>query len=128
MSDPQEVSRETNGTAGLAIGPRDSIATDDSNRPADVTGGAGVGRDTFDSAPASLPSTADASSKLATLRRDAVFSFADPGPSGFNFDPEFDRLVSAVEVEMGWRAPPASASFAASDSAENSKSSSVAGA
>jgi hypothetical protein len=48
-----------------------------------------------------------------------------------NFDPEFEHLVSALEVQ-GWGSPRMNATtlrvVAASDSAENSKSSSVAGA
>jgi hypothetical protein len=86
-----------------------------------------------DSASAPPPSTADASSKLATLRRDAVFSsagsveqatrdnLAGPMPllrsseilgSGANFDPELDRLVSALEAR----------GFAPSDDNSNSVS------
>lgn len=79
-----------------------------------------------DSASASPPSTADASSKLATLRQDAVFSSTDPGMCGF--DLETDALVSGLEV--GWALERRNSStlrvVAASDSAENSKSNSVA--
>jgi hypothetical protein len=66
----------------------------------------------------------DASSKLAPLRQDAVFSSADPGACGF--DLETDALVSGLEA--GWilerRNSQTLRVVAASDtaSAENSKS------
>jgi ribosomal protein L37AE/L43A len=107
--------------------PDTSIATGNSDRPSDVQGLAVVGRD---SVPGSRDRQATADAPTHGLELSAA---VDPGAAGFNFDPEFDRLISELEVKWGWRAPnddnrkaTALRVVAASDSAENSKSSSVA--